>query len=40
MFMSYSKQIPNGVNSIMECYVAKTEDENGLDSRILNEISN
>jgi len=35
MFMSYSKQIPNGVNSIMECYVAKSTDSS-LDSRIKN----
>lgn len=35
IFMSYSKQIPNGVNSIMECYVAKSDD-NSLDSRIKN----
>jgi hypothetical protein len=33
MFMSYSKQIPNGVSNIMECYVAKSDD-NSLDSRI------
>lgn len=35
IFMSYSKQTPNGVNSIMECYIAESDD-NSLDSRIKN----
>ena len=35
MFMLYSKDVPSEGSTIMECYVAESDNENGLDSRIL-----
>lgn len=39
MFMSYAKNVPDNGSTIMECYIAESTDEDGLDSRILNQIN-
>lgn len=39
MFMLYSKDVPDEGSTIMECYVAESDNEDGLDSRILDRIN-
>ena len=39
MFMSYAKNVPNNGSTIMECYIAESTYEDGLDPRILDQIN-